>query len=168
MVQNVDKVNHPVHYADQGEIECIDFITVMVAPYQGVVAGDLQNVVKYTWRADYKNGIEDLKKALWYVHHATKQIHLQLADINRLSRAWRTVVVERTSEEDEILKKAVKQVKKHLSKNEEVFFDIIVNAIVDGNLYRKKTEDIALITALEDWISHYDEEKTKKRAVSLS
>ena len=165
MVQNVDKVNHPVHYADQGEIECIDFITVMVAPYQGVVAGDLQNVVKYTWRADYKNGIEDLKKALWYARHATKQIHFQLADINRLSRAWRTVVVERTPEEDEILKKAVKQVKKHLTENEKIFFDIIVNAIVDGNLYRKKTEDIALITSLEDWISHYDEEKAKKRGV---
>ena len=165
MVQNVDKVNHPVHYADQGEIECIDFITVMVAPYQGVVAGDLQNVVKYTWRADYKNGIEDLKKALWYARHATKQIHFQLADINRLSRAWRTVVVERTPEEDEILKKAVKQVKKHLTENEKIFFDIIVNAIVDGNLYRKKAEDIALITALEDWISHYDEEKAVKRGV---
>lgn len=161
MVQNVDRVNHPVHYADQGEIECIDFITVMVAPYQGVVAGDLQNVIKYTWRADYKNGIEDLKKALWYARHTTKQIHFQLADINRLSRAWRTVVVERTPEEDEILKKAVEQVKRHLTENEKIFFDIIVNAIVDGNLYRKEAEDIALITALEDWISHYDEEKKR-------
>ena len=28
---------------------------------------NLGNVVKYVWRADHKNGIEDLEKALWYL-----------------------------------------------------------------------------------------------------
>jgi hypothetical protein len=27
----------------------------------------LGNVIKYVWRADMKNGIEDLKKARWYL-----------------------------------------------------------------------------------------------------
>ena len=163
MGQNVDKVNHPVHYADQGDIECIDFITVIVAPYQGVVAGDLQNVIKYTWRADYKNGIEDLKKALWYAGHATKQIRLQEADVNRISRVWRTVVVKRTLEEDELLAKAVNQVKKHLTDKEKSFYDIVINSIVDGNLYRLKSGTENLISALEDWIFSYEEEKAKKK-----
>lgn len=165
MVQNVDRVNHPVHYADQGDIECIDFITVIVAPYQGVVAGDLQNVIKYTWRADYKNGIEDLKKALWYAGHATKQIRLQEADVNRISRVWRTVVIKRTPEEDELLAKAVNQVKKHLTDKEKSFYDIVINSIVDGNLYRLKSGTENLITALEDWVFSYEEEKSKKRGV---
>ena len=163
MGQYVDKVNHPVHYADQGDIECIDFITVIVAPYQGVVAGDLQNVIKYTWRADYKNGIEDLKKALWYAGHATKQIRLQEADVNRISRVWRTVVVKRTLEEDELLAKAVNQVKKHLTDKEKSFYDIVINSIVDGNLYRLKSGTENLISALEDWIFSYEEEKAKKK-----
>lgn len=27
----------------------------------------LGNVIKYVWRADFKSGIEDLKKARWYL-----------------------------------------------------------------------------------------------------
>lgn len=165
MGHSVDKVNHPVHYAEQGDIECIDFITVIVAPYQGVVAGDLQNVIKYTWRADYKNGIEDLKKALWYAGHATKQIRLQEADVNRISRVWRTVVIQRTPEEDELLTKAVTQVKRHLTDKEKSFYDIVINSIVDGNLYRIKSGTDNLISALENWIFSYEEEKAKGRGV---
>ena len=54
-----DMVNHPEHY-NHG-IECIDYIE----------SHDLNfnegNVVKYVTRHKYKNGLEDLKKARFYL-----------------------------------------------------------------------------------------------------
>lgn len=55
-----DAVNHPQHYTKHPSgIECIDVVRHMCF--------NLGNVVKYVWRADLKNGIEDLEKALWYL-----------------------------------------------------------------------------------------------------
>lgn len=55
-----DKIDHPAHYT-QGGIEPIDYIE----------ANDLNfcegNVVKYVTRYRHKNGVEDLKKAKWYL-----------------------------------------------------------------------------------------------------
>ncbi len=60
-----EKVNHPDHY-NSGEYECID---VMVDVF-GVEATEnfcLLNAFKYLWRADHKNGLEDIKKGDWYL-----------------------------------------------------------------------------------------------------
>ena len=57
-------VNHPSHYNQTG-IECIDAIKASLGDgYQDYCKG---NVMKYLWRYKYKNGIEDLKKAQWYL-----------------------------------------------------------------------------------------------------
>lgn len=60
-----DAVNHPSHYT-QGGIECID---AMVSAFgkRAVSSFCLCNAFKYIWRADYKNGLEDIKKANWYL-----------------------------------------------------------------------------------------------------
>jgi len=60
-----DAVNNPPHYG-QGEIECIDYIrdSMTKEEYEGYLMG---NVKKYTHRWRYKNGVEDLKKARWYL-----------------------------------------------------------------------------------------------------
>ena len=58
-----DNVNHPQHY--QGKNECID---VMVAMF-GVDAVKhfcMCNAYKYRFRAQAKNGAEDIEKAEWY------------------------------------------------------------------------------------------------------
>lgn len=60
-----DNVNHPRHY-ETGKFECID---VMVET-QGVDAVKnfcLCNAFKYIYRTRRKNGIEDVKKAIWYL-----------------------------------------------------------------------------------------------------
>ena len=59
------KVDHPSHY-NQGNIECID---AMVAAYgkDNVQIFCLLNAFKYLWRAEHKNGKEDLDKAIWYL-----------------------------------------------------------------------------------------------------
>lgn len=60
----VDVVNSPPHY-NQAGIECIDAIRAATGDgFQYYLQG---NIMKYLWRYRYKNGIEDLKKARWYL-----------------------------------------------------------------------------------------------------
>tara|TARA_R100000306_G_C4363523_1_gene136513 strand:+ start:979 stop:1386 length:408 start_codon:yes stop_codon:yes gene_type:complete len=60
-----DVVNHPKHYNKHG-IECIQAIraTLTDEEFRGYCKG---NIIKYTWREQYKNKLEDLKKASWYL-----------------------------------------------------------------------------------------------------
>lgn len=55
-----DPVNRPVHYTSHPSgIECIQ-----ITEHMSFTVG---NALKYIWRADLKNGIEDLEKAKWYI-----------------------------------------------------------------------------------------------------
>lgn len=59
-----DPVNHPDHYTS-GNIECLDAIkSALGENYQFYVQG---NLIKYIWRFNHKNGVEDLKKAQFYL-----------------------------------------------------------------------------------------------------
>jgi hypothetical protein len=66
-----DMVNHPPHYTG-GDIESIDAIAASMTPveFHGFLKGQ---VIKYMWRYREKGGVEDLKKAQWYLtrHIAT-------------------------------------------------------------------------------------------------
>lgn len=61
-----DPVNHPRHYAKNGGIECIEAIEASMDTddFRGFLKG---NVMKYVWRYEDKHGLEDLKKAGWYL-----------------------------------------------------------------------------------------------------
>lgn len=62
---SADNVNHPSHYT--GRYECIDVMQDVF----GNEATDnfcLCNAFKYIWRARKKNGLEDVKKAVWYLN----------------------------------------------------------------------------------------------------
>ena len=61
-----DPVNKPVHY-NQAGIECIEAIRAMTSTMDGTSAYMAGNVLKYMWRHEYKNGIEDLQKAQVYL-----------------------------------------------------------------------------------------------------
>lgn len=61
-----DNVNHPSHYIQSG-IECIDAITAATSCKSGIEAVCVANVIKYLWRYELKNGVEDVKKARWYL-----------------------------------------------------------------------------------------------------
>ena len=58
-----DNVNHPAHYS--GKHECIEVMRVMFGD-EAVKAFCRCNSFKYRFRADRKNGAEDIKKAEWY------------------------------------------------------------------------------------------------------
>jgi hypothetical protein len=60
-----DKIN-PSHYR-QGKVECIDALEAATINLKGLDAICTANAIKYMWRWKEKNGVEDLKKAMWYI-----------------------------------------------------------------------------------------------------
>lgn len=58
--ESVDMVNSPPHYTNHASgIEWIDVGRHLTA--------DWMNAGKYVFRAELKNGLQDLQKALWYI-----------------------------------------------------------------------------------------------------
>lgn len=55
-----DAINHPKHYTSHPS--GVEAITV--CEHMGFNIG---NAMKYLWRCDLKNGVEDLRKAIWYI-----------------------------------------------------------------------------------------------------
>lgn len=69
----VDMVNHPSHYT-QGGIECIDALKAATVSKTGIEAVCTANAIKYLWRYEEKNGIEDVKKARWYIDRLIEEL----------------------------------------------------------------------------------------------
>ena len=68
---NVDMVNSPPHY-NQAGVECIDALRAATDEgYQYYLQG---NIIKYLWRYRYKNGVQDLEKAQWYLEKLIEEI----------------------------------------------------------------------------------------------
>ena len=57
---------NPNHYK-QGKVECIDAIESATTNKTGIEAFYVGNIIKYLWRYESKNGLEDIKKAKWYL-----------------------------------------------------------------------------------------------------
>ncbi|WP_375162777.1 DUF3310 domain-containing protein [Paenibacillus sp. Pae108] len=66
MTTQHDPVNNPSHYTSGG-IETIDYLKAKMTPeqFEGFLLG---NCLKYLSRYRNKNGLEDLKKANWYLN----------------------------------------------------------------------------------------------------
>ncbi len=68
--EDFDPVNKPKHYnSHPSGIECIDITRHM--PF------NIGNAIKYLWRFDNKNGVEDLKKAIWYIQDQIKLLETE-------------------------------------------------------------------------------------------
>ena len=66
-----DMVNKPPHY-NNGDIETIDAIQSALGDgFEFYLQG---NIMKYLWRYRYKNGVEDLKKAQWYLNELIDEL----------------------------------------------------------------------------------------------
>lgn len=60
-----DNVSHPAHY-NTGQYECIDVMKDVFGE-EAVKSFCKLNAFKYLWRADKKNGTEDIEKAWFYL-----------------------------------------------------------------------------------------------------
>ena len=66
----VDSIN-PDHYKS-GDVECIDAIKASLDKQQ--FKGYLKaSIIKYLWRYEKKNGLEDLQKANWFLQRLIKE-----------------------------------------------------------------------------------------------
>lgn len=72
-----EKVNHPSHY-NFTKMETLDIIDNFSTheEYVGFLKG---NVIKYLHRYSHKNGMEDLRKASWYLN---KLIEVEGGNLN--------------------------------------------------------------------------------------
>ena len=75
---NDQMVSHPQHYQGKGGMEVIDVIEAFTADLFGIEATDTGNIIKYACRWKHKNGIQDLKKIMWYTQHLID--HLENAE----------------------------------------------------------------------------------------
>ena len=69
-----DNVNHPDHYKTKNGLETIQVIEAFTDGLMGIEATDTGNVIKYICRWKKKNGLEDLKKAQWYLNHLINHV----------------------------------------------------------------------------------------------
>lgn len=63
-----EMVNHPDHY-NQSSIEAIEAMKAATVGLTGIEAVCTATAIKYLWRWKWKNGVEDLKKAIWYIDY---------------------------------------------------------------------------------------------------
>lgn len=69
-----EMVSHPNHYQSDSGLEVIDVIRAFTAELNGIEAVDTANVIKYICRWKKKNGLQDLKKAMWYLQDLISHI----------------------------------------------------------------------------------------------
>jgi len=80
-----DPVKKPKHY-NLGGIECIDALAAATTGLEGIDAVCTANAIKYLWRWKHKNGVEDLKKAIWYIEKLISAQRL-IAAVEKVSPA---------------------------------------------------------------------------------
>lgn len=71
-----DMVQHPQHY-NQGGIECIDAIKAATVGKTGIQAFCVGNAIKYLWRYEEKNGLQDVEKAKCYIERLIQELYGQ-------------------------------------------------------------------------------------------
>lgn len=67
-------VSHPNHYMSETGLEVIDAIEAFTFDLKGIEAVDTGNILKYMCRWKKKNGLQDLRKAQWYLEHLINHI----------------------------------------------------------------------------------------------
>ena len=167
--EKTDNVNHPNHYANQGSVECIDFIATVVNQYPGIIAGDLQNVTKYTWRSHGKNGKEDIAKAEWYFNHAEKTLLSLDKDARHMLEQTTHAMAKALLPKDKTLTdmadiqwKGKEEITKCMPDKEKALYQDVLHGI--NNFYSDGLREKAKV-ALKTWVKEYDhfQEKSKDR-----
>ena len=68
------KDNITPHHYKNGGVECIDAIAAATINKSGIQAVCVGNTIKYLWRYESKNRLEDVKKAQWYVNKLVEEL----------------------------------------------------------------------------------------------
>lgn len=77
-------VSHLAHYQSKNGLEVIDVIEAFTEGLNGIEATDTGNIIKYICRWKKKNGVQDLKKVMWYTQHLID--HLEKENVKENKR----------------------------------------------------------------------------------
>ncbi len=80
-----DNIN-PEHYK-QGGIEAIDAIEAATVNKMGIEAVCTANIIKYLWRYENKNGVEDVEKARWYINKLITHLYDNIRKNHKLEQS---------------------------------------------------------------------------------
>jgi len=80
-----DNIN-PNHYKN-GKVEAIDAIEAATVNKLGIEAVCVANVIKYLWRYEEKNGLEDIEKAHWYLQKLITHYNENIRKNNELEQS---------------------------------------------------------------------------------
>ena len=84
-IKFTDNVNHPGHY-ESGKFECIEVMEETQGT-EAVLDFCICNAFKYLYRHKRKNGLEDIKKAKWYIDKYIEIIQRGAADNDQSTAA---------------------------------------------------------------------------------
>ena len=85
---NDKMVSHPDHYKS-GKYEVIDIIDEFTKDLSGTEAVCTANAIKYILRWKKKNGIQDVKKAIWYLTHLVEHLDDEEREDHAKFDEWR-------------------------------------------------------------------------------
>ena len=69
-----DLVNSPSHYCKGNGVECIDAIDAAISDLGGIEGHYTASALAYLWRWKSKGGVQDLKKARWYLDRLIERV----------------------------------------------------------------------------------------------
>jgi hypothetical protein len=168
-----ETVNHPKHYAGYGNIECKDWLNVMLDDYHGMEAYCCGNVGKYIWRVNDKDG-SSLEKANWYINEAKKCIVSDLINgvgfekIDMIQKNRNLLGQKDWSDNINFFSKVNEQMASVYTGEELKRFSSIGNMISSGNLYFRVSDCDSIGNELKHWRTLISERNIEaKRTVEV-
>ena len=110
-----DNIN-PNHYKN-GKIEAIDAIEAATVNKLGIEAVCVANVIKYLWRYEEKNGLEDIEKAHWYLQKLITHYNENIRKNNELEQSDVRVPTESPEDQEGQQKSPLQELLRELSKH---------------------------------------------------
>ena len=85
MMKEFDEVNNPERYTAHCSMECISVMKLTFGK-EAIANFCMLNAFKYMWRYKKKNGLEDLRKANWYLDYIEDYLDERFYDVELFNR----------------------------------------------------------------------------------
>ena len=72
-----DQAVNPSHYKTKSGLETIEVIEAFTDGLNGIEAVDVGHILRYITRYKKKNGLQDVRKAAWYINHLIQYLEKQ-------------------------------------------------------------------------------------------
>ena len=133
-----DNIN-PSHYKN-GEVEAIEAIEALTQNDMGIKCVQKANLIKYLWRYESKNGLEDVKKAKWYFNHKPKS--KKAKHIPTEKQIIESAIVNKPAPEALLVSIIIKQLSRPTEHDSDELINICLNQLETILIEKNKNENI--------------------------